>query len=100
MFMSNIDTDIVDFIDLVNYTLSEDFIDKWKFRFSNKFLKEFQNKIIKSLKDRKPIKIDSLFRYLSKKCGYSEEQVRNFFDAVDIGIYHPLVLGRLSASFS
>lgn len=98
--MSNIDTDIVDFIDLINYTLSEEFIDKWKYRFSNKFLKEFQNKVIKSLKDRKPIKIDSLYRHLSKKCGYSEEQVKNFFDAVDIAIYHPLVLGKLSASFA
>lgn len=98
--MSNIDTDIVDFIDLINYTLSEEFIDKWKYRFSNKFLKEFQNKVIKSLKDRKPIKIDSLYRHLSKKCGYSEEQVKNFFDAVDISIYHPLVLGKLSASLA
>ena len=95
--MSDIDIDIVDFIDLINFTLSEEFISRWRFRFSPKFLKEFQSKIIKSLKDRKPIKIDSLFRHLSKKCGYSSEQIKNFFEAVDIGIYHPLVLGRVSS---
>lgn len=94
--MSNIDIEIVDFIDLVNFTLSEEFIDKWKFRFSIKFLKEFQGKVIKSLKDRKPIKIESLYKHLSNKCGYSQAQVKNFFDAIDIGIYHPLILGKLS----
>lgn len=93
--MTNIDIDFVDFIDLINFTLSEEFIDKWKFRFSSKFIKEFQSKIIKSLKDRKPIKLESLFKHLSKKCGYSGEQVKNFFDAIDISIYHPMIFGKL-----
>ena len=95
--MSNIDEDIVDFLDLINFTLSDEFTDKWRYRFSLTFLKEFQNKIIKSLKDRKPLKIESLYKHLSKKCGYSPEQVKNFFDAIDINIYHPLVLGKLSS---
>jgi hypothetical protein len=95
--MSDIDIEIVDFLDLINFTLSDEFIDKWRFRFSIKFLKEFQAKVIKSLKDRKPIKIDSLFKHLSKKCGYSPDQVKNFFEAIDIKIYHPLVLGKASS---
>jgi hypothetical protein len=95
--MSNLDIDIVDFIDLINFTLSDEFIDKWRFRFSSKFIKEFQSKVIKSLKDRKPIKLDSLIKHLSKKCGYSIDQVKNFFEAIDINIYHPLVLGKLSS---
>lgn len=95
--MSNIDIEIVEFIDLINYTLSQEFIDKWKYRFSVKFLKEYQNKVIKSLKDRKPIKLESLYKHLSKKCGYSPEQVKNFFEAIDINIYYPLVLGKLSS---
>ena len=61
------------------------------------FLKEFQGKVIKSLKDRKPIKLDSLYKHLSKKCGYSPEQIKNFFEAIDIKIYHPLVLGKVSS---
>lgn len=98
--MTNTDIDIVDFIDLINFTLSDEFIEKWRFRFSLKFIKEFQSKVIKSLKDRKPIKIESLYKHLSKKCGYSPEQVKNFFDAIDINIYHPLVLGRLPSADS
>ena len=97
MFMSNIDEDIVDFLDLINFTLSDEFLDKWRYRFSIKFLKEFQAKVIKSLKDRKPLKIESLYKHLSKKCGYSPEQVKNFFEAIDINIYHPLVLGKASS---
>lgn len=95
--MSNIDEDIVDFLDLINFTLSDEFLDRWRYRFSIKFLKEFQTKVIKSLKDRKPLKLESLYKHLSKKCGYSPEQVRNFFEAIDINVYHPLVLGRLSS---
>lgn len=97
--MTNFDTDIVDFIDLINFTLSDEFIDKWRYRFSSKFIKEFQSKIIKALKDRKPLKLDSLIKHLSKKCGYSIEQVKNFFEAIDIIIYHPLILGKSLASF-
>jgi hypothetical protein len=81
--MTSFDTDIVEFIDLINFTLSDDFINKWKYRFSIKFIKEFQGKIIKSLKDRKPVKIDSLAKHLIKKCGYSSEQVKNFFEAIN-----------------
>jgi len=95
--MDNLDTDLVDFLDLINFTLSDEFIQKWRFRFSVKFIKEFQTKVIKSLKDRKPIKIDSLYKHLSKKCGYSPDQVKNFFTAIDINIYHPLVLGKVSS---
>ena len=96
--MENIDTELVDFLDLINFTLTDEFIDKWRFRFSIRFIKEFQAKVIKSLKDRKPIKLESLYKHLSKKCGYSPEQVRNFFDAIDVEIYYPLILGK--ASFS
>jgi hypothetical protein len=92
--MTNLDIDIVDFLDLINFTLSDEFAEKWKFRFSIKFIKEFQGKVIKSLKDRKPIKLESITKHLSKKCGYSIEQVKNFFDAIDIEIYHPLILGK------
>jgi hypothetical protein len=79
--MSNIDEDIVDFLDLINFTLSDEFLNKWRYRFSVKFLKEFQTKVIKSLKDRKPLKLESLYKHLSKKCGYSPEQVKNLFEA-------------------
>lgn len=92
--MHNTDTDLVDFLDLANFTLADEFTAKWKYRFSVKFIREFQNKILKSLKERKPIKIESLVKHFTKKCGYSIDQVANFFQAIDINIYHPLIIGK------
>jgi hypothetical protein len=90
---SELDVEIVDFIDLVNYTLSQDFINKWKYRFNTRFLKEFQGKIFKALKDKKPLKKSSVYNHLVKKLKYSTEQVDNFFEAIDISIYRPLISG-------
>jgi len=89
------DIEFIDFIDLINVTLSNDFIEKWRYRFSEKFLKHFQIKILNSLTKRKVLKIDTLYNYLTKKCKYSHEQVDNFFTAIDISIYSPLIQGRL-----
>ena len=89
------DIEFIDFIDLINTTLSNEFIERWRYRFSEKFLKHFQIKILNSLTKRKVLKIDTLYNYLTKKCKYSPEQVENFFDAVDISIYSPLVQGTL-----
>ena len=92
---NNIDIEFIDFIDLINTTLSNDFINKWRFRFSERFIKHFQIKILSSLNKRKVLKIDTLFNYLTKKCKYSPEQVTNFFDAIDISIYRPFIQGSL-----
>jgi len=91
---NNSDIEFIDFIDLINTTLSNDFIDKWRHRFSEKFVKHFQIKVLSSLTKRKVLKKESLFNYLTKKCKYSSEQVDNFFKAVDIDIYYPLIQGN------
>ena len=88
---SNSDIELIDFIDLINTTLSNEFVEKWRHRFSEKFIKHFQIKLLNSLNKRKVIKQESLYNYLTKKCKYSEEQVDNFFNAIDISIYSPLV---------
>jgi hypothetical protein len=89
------DIEFIDFIDLINTTLSNEFIEKWRYRFSEKFIKHFQIKILNSLTKRKVLKIDTLYNYLTKKCKYSPEQVENFFNAIDISIYHPFIQGKL-----
>ena len=38
-------------------------------------------------------KVETLYNYLTKKCKYSPEQVDNFFNAIDISIYSPLIQG-------
>ena len=88
----NTDIDLIDFMDLINYTLHKDFVEKWRYKYSEKFIKHFQIKILESLNKQKIIKLSSLYNYLTKKCRYSTEQVENFFESVDILIYYPLVI--------
>tara|TARA_R110000824_G_scaffold161134_3_gene336300 strand:- start:9722 stop:10018 length:297 start_codon:yes stop_codon:yes gene_type:complete len=90
---NNADIEFIDFIDLINTTLSNEFVEKWRHRFSERFIKHFQIKLLNSLNKKKVIKLDTLYNYLTKKCKYSDEQVDNFFRAVDISIYHPLIQG-------
>ena len=47
--MVNTEIDFIDFMDLINYTLHGRFIDKWRFKYSEKFIKHFQIKILDSL---------------------------------------------------
>jgi len=88
----NTDIDLIDFMDLVNFTLHKDFVEKWRYKFSEKFIKHFQLRILESLNKQKVIKLSSLFNFMTKKCRYSEEQVENFFTSVDISIYYPLII--------
>lgn len=92
---TNLDIDIIDFLDLINVTLSSSFVEKWKYRYSEKFIKQFQLKLLQSLNKQKPLKRNTLYNYLTKKCSYSPEQVLNFFEAIDIDCYYPLVIGKL-----
>ena len=92
---NNLDIEIIDFLDLINETLSYSFIEKWRHKYSEKFVKHFQMKILDSMNKQKPIKIEMLYNYLTKKCKYSPEQVINFFDTIDIEIYRPFIFGTL-----
>lgn len=89
---NNLDIELYEILDLINETLKDSFIDRWKYRYSEKFLKLFQLKILSSLEKQKPIKLDKLFTYFVKNCGYNPDQVKDFFKTVDIEIYYPLIL--------
>jgi hypothetical protein len=90
--MTNADIDLIDFMDLVNFTLHKDFVEKWRYKYSEKFIKHFQIRILESLNKQKVLKLSSLYNYLTKKCRYSEDQVTNFFESIDIDIYYPLII--------
>ena len=92
---NSLDIDIIDFLDLINETLSYSFIEKWRHKYSEKFIKHFQLKILDAMNKQKPIKISILYNYLTKKCKYSGEQVINFFESIDIDIYKPFIYGNL-----
>ena len=84
---------LYEFTELLEFTLSNEFISRWKGKYSIKFLKLFQTRLMKSMSDRRPLKITTLYTFLTKKCDYSKEQVLNFFDSIDISIYNPLIKG-------
>ena len=97
MYSTNLDIEIFDFLDLLNDTLSSSFVERWRHKYSEKFIKHFQLKLLNSLNKQKPLKIDMLYNYLTKKCKYSPDQVKNFFTSVDIDIYRPFIVGNLSS---
>jgi hypothetical protein len=95
----NNDTDdinqlLYEFTELIDFTLSNEFIKRWKGKYSTKFLKLFQFRVMKAMADRKQLKLTTLYTFLVKKCKYSREQVLNFFDSVDISIYSPIISGH------
>ena len=91
MGRDTLDVELVDFIDLIDETLSNRFVEKWRYRFSTKFLKLFQFKLLKSIADQKPLKLDPLTNWFVNKHNYSREQVQDFFRSVDITIYYPVI---------
>lgn len=95
MYSNNLDIEIIDFLDLINETLSNEFTERWRYKYSEKFIKHFQLKLLSSLDKQKPLKIEMLYNYLTKKCKYSPEQVISFFDSIEIEIYRPFIYGTL-----
>ena len=83
--------EIIDFLDLINETLSFHFVDKWRFRFGERFIKLFQFKILEYLDKNKRIKKSTLKNYLIKKGKYREELIEDFFKEIDIELYKPFI---------
>lgn len=94
MIATTLDNDLIDFFDHLDYVLSSEFILRWKFKYSAKFLKNFQVKLLQALDKNKPLKKSTLFNYLTKRCKYSEDQTSNFFESIDLDLLYPLVLRK------
>jgi len=90
--MSEGDIEIIEFIDLLDYTFSDKFVENWRYKYSTHFIKKFQFKLLQSISTKKPIKKTVIFKYLTTKCKYGEEQVDAFFSDIDLDIYYPIVL--------
>ena len=91
MYTNNTNIELYDLLDLVNETLSYSFVEKWRYKYSEKFVKHFQLKLLEQMNKRRPIKRDRMYSYMVKKCKYSEDQVNNFFESIDIEIYSPII---------
>ena len=86
------DINIIDFMDLIEYTLSEKFMSKWKPKYGSRFVNLFQLKFFEYFKDQKIIKRTTLTNFRVKKGKYKVDLVKEFFSDIDIDIYSPFVV--------
>jgi|TARA_R110000824_G_scaffold26095_1_gene90125 hypothetical protein len=84
---------LFEYTELLDFTLSNEFIKRWKDKYSVKFIKLFQARLLKCLSDRRCLKLSTLYTFLTSKCNYSKEQVINFLESIDIEAYQPIVTG-------
>lgn len=93
--MSTLEEDLVEIIDLLNFTFSSDFIDKWSYKYGKRLPSLYQLRLLKSLDTRKPLKINTIFKFLVVDSGFNEQVVVGFLEDIDYEIYFPIIKGRL-----
>jgi len=100
--MNNLNIDdrveLYEFLEQVNYALSLEFKEKWRHKFSETFINIFQDRIIKSLKAQKPVKLSSLKSLYVKKHKYDTSVVEEFLENIDIALYYPLIYRDIPTS--
>lgn len=91
--MDNLDTELIDLMDTIQFTLSNEFLNKWKMKYGERIIRLFQIKILDSLKNQKPLKLKNVYKFLVVDSGFSGEVVKNFFNDIDFEIYSPIISG-------
>tara|TARA_R100001443_G_scaffold116814_1_gene138613 strand:- start:488 stop:787 length:300 start_codon:yes stop_codon:yes gene_type:complete len=95
--MNTLEEDLVEIIDLLNFTFSSDFTDKWSFKYGKRLPSLFQIKLLKSLDTRKPLKLKIVQKFLTVDSGFNKEVVESFLEDIDYEIYRPIISGSLRA---
>lgn len=95
--MSTLEEDLVEIIDLLNFTFSSSFVDKWSFKYGKRLPSLFQLRLLKSLDTRKPLKLQTVYKFLVVDSGFNEEVVKSYLDDIDYEIYSPIIKGRLES---
>ena len=93
--MENLDAEIVDLIDLVDFTFSSTFVEKWSFKYGRRMSRLFQIKVMHSMDSRKVLKLSMLYKFLVVDSGFSPDVVKSFLLDVDYEIYSPIISGSL-----
>jgi hypothetical protein len=91
----DLDIDIAEFLEQVNYCLSLGFKNKWRHKFSPAFIAVFQDRVLFSLEKQNPIKASAIKTTYVKKHRYNPEVVDDFFRSIDLSLYEPLVINDL-----
>lgn len=95
--MSNLETDLIDLMDTLEFTISKDFLNKWKFKYGERLIRLFQIKILDALKKQKPIKLKNLTKFLVTDSGFNIEVVKNFYLDIEFDIYYPIITGNFKS---
>lgn len=95
--MDNIDTELIDLMELIEFTMSIDFLNRWKMKYGERLIRLFQIKILDSLKKQRPLKLNSLCKFLIVDSGFNGEVVLNFLNDIDNEIYFPILTGKVQA---
>jgi hypothetical protein len=93
--MANLEQDLIETIDLLNFTFSSDFVDKWSYKYGKRMPSLFQIRLLKCLDSRKPLKIETVNKFLTVDSGFNEEVVESFLKDIDYKIYRPIISGSL-----
>jgi|TARA_S200002703_G_scaffold147159_1_gene142769 hypothetical protein len=96
--MNTLEEDLVEIIDLLNFTFSSDFTDKWSFKYGKRLPSLFQIKLLKSLDSRKPLKMKVVHKFLTTDSGFNKGVVESFLEDIDYEIYRPIISGSLEAT--
>ena len=94
LHMVNLEEELIETIDLLNFTFSVKFVDRWKHKYGVRLLRLFQVRMLKALETRKPLKLTTLYKFLVTDSGFNPELVWGFLDDVDFEIYYPMISGR------
>ena len=93
---STLEEQLTETFDLLNFTFSASFVDKWKHKYGVRLLRLFQLRVIKSLDTRKPLKLTTLYKFLVTDSGFNPDLIIGFMDDIDFEIYFPMIQGRKS----
>jgi len=95
--MTNFDIQLIDLMDTLEFTLSKNFLDKWKFKYGERLIRLFQIKILDCLKKQKPLKLKYLTKFLVTDSGFNFDIIKNFFLDIDFEIYYPMITGTIKS---
>jgi hypothetical protein len=96
--MDNLEIELIDLIDVIDFTISKEFITKWKMKYGERIIRLFQIKIIDSMKNQKPLKLKNLVKFLVIDSGFNYEVVENFLLDIDFDVYSPIITGSLQSA--
>jgi hypothetical protein len=91
MLDEDLKVDIIEFMEQIDYCLSNEFKEKYRHKYGTHFIELFQSKILQAIKTKKPLKKEVLIKSIVERKKYSRRSVELFFSEIDVEIYYPII---------